>query len=118
MHSTRSLALTLVALLGAPPAASAASRAARPRRPARPPKKAPRAAVRPRKSPPRRVLDIERLQAVPVGKYPNSIPTCDVLVIGGGLGGVAAAEALARQGVTVILTEPTSMLGGQLTAQA
>ena len=41
-----------------------------------------------------------------------------MLVVGGGLGGVAAAEALARQGVTVILTEPTSWLGGQLTSQA
>jgi hypothetical protein len=45
------------------------------------------------------------------------VPTCQVLVIGGGLGGVAAAEDLARQGVSVILTEPTSHLGGQLTAQ-
>lgn len=52
------------------------------------------------------------------GKYPNIIPTCDVLIVGGGLGGVAAAEAAARAGMTVILTEPTSVLGGQLTAQA
>jgi hypothetical protein len=41
-----------------------------------------------------------------------------VLVVGGGLGGVAAAEALVRQGRTVIVAEPTSVLGGQLTAQA
>jgi hypothetical protein len=61
---------------------------------------------------------VEKLVIREAGKYPNSIPTCDVLVVGGGLGGVAAAEALARQGRTVILTEPTSMLGGQLTAQA
>lgn len=67
---------------------------------------------------PRRVLDIEKLRAVEVAKYPNVIPTCDVLVVGGGLGGVAAAEALVRQGATVILTEPTAHLGGQLTAQA
>src|SRR3569833_3828728 len=63
------------------------------------------------------VLDIQNLQAAPAGKYPNSIPTCDALVIGGGLGGVAAAEALARQGMTVIMTEPTAWLGGQLTSQ-
>lgn len=67
--------------------------------------------------PGRLVLDIENLRAYPAPKYPNGIPTCDVLVVGGGLGGIAAAEALARQQRTVILVEPTSLLGGQLTAQ-
>lgn len=66
---------------------------------------------------PRLALDIEQLRAVPVGRLPNDVPTCQVLVVGGGLGGVAAAEALAGQGISVILTEPTSHLGGQLTAQ-
>ena len=42
----------------------------------------------------------------------------DVLVIGGGLGGVAAALAAARMGKRVILTEETDWLGGQLTTQA
>jgi glycine/D-amino acid oxidase-like deaminating enzyme len=42
----------------------------------------------------------------------------DILIVGGGLGGVAAALAAARLGRTVILTEPTDWLGGQLTAQA
>jgi FAD dependent oxidoreductase len=42
----------------------------------------------------------------------------DVLVVGGGLGGVAAARAAARLGKHVILTEETSWIGGQLTAQA
>lgn len=42
----------------------------------------------------------------------------DVLVVGGGLGGVAAALAAARLGRRVILTEETSWIGGQLTAQA
>ena len=65
----------------------------------------------------RLALDIENLRAVAAGRLPNDVPTCQVLIIGGGLGGVAAAEALARQGVLVILTEPTSHLGGQLTAQ-
>lgn len=63
------------------------------------------------------VLDIEKLRAVRAPKNPNQIITCDALVVGGGLGGVAAAEALARQGLTVVLSEPTSMLGGQLTSQ-
>ena len=41
----------------------------------------------------------------------------DVLVVGGGLGGVAAAMAAARHGRRVLLTEETDWLGGQLTAQ-
>ena len=73
--------------------------------------------ARPPSAPGRAVLDIERLAPVPAGRFPNDVPTCDVLVVGGGLGGVAGAEALARQGVSVILVEPTSKLGGQLTSQ-
>jgi len=42
----------------------------------------------------------------------------DIVIVGGGLGGVAAALAAARLGRTVILTECTDWLGGQLTAQA
>ncbi|WP_026309872.1 FAD-dependent oxidoreductase [Niabella aurantiaca] len=41
----------------------------------------------------------------------------DVVIAGGGLGGVAAALALLRNGNSVILTETTDWLGGQLTAQ-
>src|SRR5947207_8608659 len=41
----------------------------------------------------------------------------DVLIIGGGLGGCAAALAAARNGLRVILTEETDWIGGQLTAQ-
>ncbi|MGN9909849.1 FAD-dependent oxidoreductase [Phytohabitans sp. LJ34] len=44
--------------------------------------------------------------------------SADVLVVGGGLGGVAAALAALRRGRTVLLTEETDWLGGQLTAQA
>jgi hypothetical protein len=42
----------------------------------------------------------------------------DVLVVGGGLGGVAAALAAVEAGCTVVLTEECDWLGGQLTSQA
>jgi len=42
----------------------------------------------------------------------------DVVIIGGGLGGCAAALAAARHGCRVILTEETDLIGGQLTQQA
>jgi hypothetical protein len=42
----------------------------------------------------------------------------DLVIIGGGLGGCAAALAAARQGLRVIMTEETDWIGGQLTAQA
>ncbi|MEV4334396.1 FAD-dependent oxidoreductase [Streptomyces sp. NPDC049597] len=42
----------------------------------------------------------------------------EVLVIGGGLGGVAAALAALRAGRKVVLTEEFDWLGGQLTSQA
>ena len=48
-------------------------------------------------------------------KLRQSIAT-DVLVIGGGAGGTAAAIQSARMGVKTILVEPTTMLGGMLTA--
>ncbi|WP_154794135.1 FAD-dependent oxidoreductase [Occultella kanbiaonis] len=40
-----------------------------------------------------------------------------VLVVGGGLGGVAAALAAARSGATVVLTEEFEWIGGQSTSQ-
>ncbi|GEM45502.1 FAD-dependent oxidoreductase [Deinococcus cellulosilyticus] len=42
----------------------------------------------------------------------------DILIAGGGLGGVAAALAALQLGRKVILTEETDWLGGQLTSQA
>lgn len=42
---------------------------------------------------------------------------CGVLVIGGGMGGVAAAWAAARSGSSVILLEETDWIGGQMTTQ-
>jgi hypothetical protein len=42
----------------------------------------------------------------------------DLIIIGGGLGGCAAALAASRNGLRVIMTEETDWIGGQLTAQA
>ena len=42
----------------------------------------------------------------------------DILIVGGGLGGVAAALAALRLGYRVVLTEETEWIGGQMTAQA
>lgn len=49
---------------------------------------------------------------------PAEVIEADVAVIGGGLGGCAAALAALRAGRTVVLTEPTDWVGGQLTSQA
>jgi len=43
---------------------------------------------------------------------------CEVAILGGGLGGCAAALAATALGRKVILTEETDWIGGQLTAQA
>jgi len=43
---------------------------------------------------------------------------CDVAVLGGGVGGCAAALAACRSGLRVVMTEETRWIGGQLTAQA
>ncbi len=45
------------------------------------------------------------------------VVSCDLLIVGGGTGGVAAALAACSAGLTVCLTEETSWLGGQMTAQ-
>lgn len=42
----------------------------------------------------------------------------DVLIAGGGVGGVAAAQALLEAGYRVLMTEETDWLGGQLSSQA
>jgi len=44
--------------------------------------------------------------------------TCDILIVGGGTGGCAAALAACRAGRRVIMTEPCEWIGGQLTSQA
>lgn len=43
--------------------------------------------------------------------------SADILVVGGGLGGVAAALAALDRGRTVLLSEETDWIGGQLTSQ-
>ena len=43
--------------------------------------------------------------------------SADLVVVGGGLGGCAAALAAARNGLTVIMTEETDWIGGQITQQ-
>ncbi|MFC7547881.1 FAD-dependent oxidoreductase [Plantactinospora sp. GCM10030261] len=48
---------------------------------------------------------------------PDPTITADVAVIGGGLGGIAAALAAARAGASVVLTEECSRVGGQVTTQ-
>ena len=44
--------------------------------------------------------------------------SADVAIIGGGVGGCAAALGALRNGMRVILTEETDWVGGQLTSQA
>jgi NADPH-dependent 2,4-dienoyl-CoA reductase/sulfur reductase-like enzyme len=42
----------------------------------------------------------------------------DLVIVGGGTGGCAAALAALRNGLQVIMTEETDWIGGQLTQQA
>jgi len=53
---------------------------------------------------------LEKERQIPVTQ------SCDVLVAGGGVAGISAALAAARQGVKVILSEQEWMLGGLATA--
>jgi hypothetical protein len=55
----------------------------------------------------------ERKNIFNVGKEYSA----DVVIAGGGLGGVAAALGALRNGLTVILTEETDWIGGQITQQ-
>jgi hypothetical protein len=56
----------------------------------------------------------------PGGAKPAGVKemAADLIVIGGGVGGCAAALSAARNGLRVIMTEETDWIGGQLTAQA
>ena len=44
--------------------------------------------------------------------------SADLVIVGGGFGGCAAALAAARSGLRVVMTEETDWIGGHLTAQA
>ena len=48
---------------------------------------------------------------------PEHTGSCEVLIAGGGTGGVAAALAAARAGRRVVMLEETDWIGGQMTAQ-
>ncbi len=63
--------------------------------------------------------DGDPLQAVLSLTLPSSIPeqTCDVVILGGGLGGSAAALTSSQTAGRVCMTEPTNWVGGQMTSQ-
>src|SRR5947208_2664616 len=71
------------------------------------------------------VVDVERVRAegdpsvaiitVSMPAQPHEI-SCDILVAGAGMGGVAAAMRAAARGHSVCLTEETNWIGGQLTS--
>lgn len=48
---------------------------------------------------------------------PQTNIDCDVLIVGGGIGGIAAALRTANSGLKVCLIEETDWLGGQMTSQ-
>ena len=60
------------------------------------------------------------MQAAQVlGRQPTTIAEmkADIIIVGGGMGGCAAALAACRLGASVILTEPTDWIGGQVSQQ-
>src|SRR5690606_20329906 len=66
--------------------------------------------------PVRRMFSLAPAPRSPYGR--SMVMRTQVLVVGGGVGGVAAALAAADAGLRVTLTEPTDWLGGVLTSQA
>lgn len=64
------------------------------------------------------ILAVREGRAAPAVVARRRELAADVVVIGGGLGGCAAALAALRAGRTVILTEQTDWIGGQCTQQA
>lgn len=61
---------------------------------------------------------LARAQSLTSAKSSAKELAADLVVIGGGVGGCAAALAAARNGLRVIVTEETDWIGGQLTSQA
>ncbi len=64
------------------------------------------------------VLMLPRLNRLAVESVAAETGRFDLVIAGGGLGGVAAALAACRSGLRVALTEETDWVGGQLTQQA
>ncbi len=60
----------------------------------------------------------EFLLALPAPLLAGREYRCDAAVIGGGVGGCAAALAALRNGLQVVMAEETDWVGGQLTSQA
>jgi FAD dependent oxidoreductase len=56
------------------------------------------------------------LRTYTIGGKPKVI-RCDIVIAGGGMGGVAAAMAAVHNGASVCMTEETDWIGGQMTAQ-
>ncbi len=63
-------------------------------------------------------LSLAALATSALPSFANSEKSVDLAIIGGGLGGCAAALAALRNGLRVVLSEPTDWIGGQLTSQA
>ena len=71
------------------------------------------------------VLDVLRVRAdgdaaqavVSLPPGPEHRHTCDLVIIGAGMGGVSAAHEAARAGLKVCMTEPTLWIGGQMTSE-
>src|SRR5216110_2887575 len=64
------------------------------------------------------LVDIQNLRLVESADHaPAETLTCDILSVGGGLGGCAAALAACARGQRVVMAEETDWIGGQLTAQ-
>ncbi len=56
------------------------------------------------------------LQRTRISSNANSTLSYDIVIVGGGTGGVSAAIQAARQGTRVAIVEPTDWLGGQMSA--
>ncbi|RZM82248.1 FAD-dependent oxidoreductase [Leptolyngbya iicbica] len=57
----------------------------------------------------------DEVTALPV--VPDEVVACDLLIVGGGLSGTAAAYQALKAGHTVCLTEMTDWVGGQISSQ-